>query len=192
MFISSTKTCWNLLVLFLNGQQYLGWPLTLWTLVQSKLKSQGTLWVPCWPWPTPSVSYWKPQQRAPTPPSTALWRLRTSCSPEDITSEFKINPIHLTHTQSKYIQTQALGLFDLKCFNVTDGCCNSHTLKVLNQLKWKIVCQVVSEKHPSCCFFSPSWNRDCSLSESCKAGQDDGTALKLWAVSCHLLGIRWR
>uniref|UniRef100_A0A3Q4G7Z2 Si:dkey-73n8.3 n=1 Tax=Neolamprologus brichardi TaxID=32507 RepID=A0A3Q4G7Z2_NEOBR len=24
------------------------------------------------------------------------------------------------------------------------------------------------------------------------AGQDDGTALKLWAVSCHLLGIRWR
>uniref|UniRef100_A0A672HC05 Si:dkey-73n8.3 n=1 Tax=Salarias fasciatus TaxID=181472 RepID=A0A672HC05_SALFA len=27
---------------------------------------------------------------------------------------------------------------------------------------------------------------------SCRAGQDDGTALKLWAVSCHLLGIRWR
>lgn len=34
--------------------------------------------------------------------------------------------------------------------------------------------------------------KDCGLSESCKAGQDDGTALKLWAVSCHLLGIRWR
>ncbi|XP_022049385.2 retinol dehydrogenase 11 [Acanthochromis polyacanthus] len=34
--------------------------------------------------------------------------------------------------------------------------------------------------------------RDCALAESCRAGQDDGTALKLWAVSCHLLGIRWR
>uniref|UniRef100_A0A3Q3VTP8 Uncharacterized protein n=1 Tax=Mola mola TaxID=94237 RepID=A0A3Q3VTP8_MOLML len=33
---------------------------------------------------------------------------------------------------------------------------------------------------------------DCAIAESCKAGQDDGTALKLWAVSCHLLGIRWR
>uniref|UniRef100_A0A3Q1GVL1 Si:dkey-73n8.3 n=1 Tax=Acanthochromis polyacanthus TaxID=80966 RepID=A0A3Q1GVL1_9TELE len=33
---------------------------------------------------------------------------------------------------------------------------------------------------------------DCALAESCRAGQDDGTALKLWAVSCHLLGIRWR
>ncbi|GAA6235417.1 retinol dehydrogenase 11-like isoform X2 [Lates japonicus] len=34
--------------------------------------------------------------------------------------------------------------------------------------------------------------KDCSISKSCRAGQDDGTALKLWAVSCHLLGIRWR
>ncbi|KAM6970996.1 retinol dehydrogenase 11 [Tautogolabrus adspersus] len=34
--------------------------------------------------------------------------------------------------------------------------------------------------------------RDCALAESCWAGQDDGTALKLWAVSCQLLGIRWR
>ncbi|XP_070708800.1 retinol dehydrogenase 11 [Pempheris klunzingeri] len=34
--------------------------------------------------------------------------------------------------------------------------------------------------------------KDCALTESSRAGQDDGTALKLWAVSCHLLGIRWR
>uniref|UniRef100_I3KAR8 Uncharacterized protein n=1 Tax=Oreochromis niloticus TaxID=8128 RepID=I3KAR8_ORENI len=33
---------------------------------------------------------------------------------------------------------------------------------------------------------------NCSRAESSNAGQDDGTALKLWAVSCHLLGIRWR
>lgn len=34
--------------------------------------------------------------------------------------------------------------------------------------------------------------RDCANVDSCRAGQDDGTALKLWAVSCHLLNIRWR
>uniref|UniRef100_UPI0037E78CDF retinol dehydrogenase 11 n=1 Tax=Semicossyphus pulcher TaxID=241346 RepID=UPI0037E78CDF len=34
--------------------------------------------------------------------------------------------------------------------------------------------------------------KDCARADSCRAGQDDGTALKLWAVSCHLLGIRWR
>ncbi|KAM4606745.1 retinol dehydrogenase 11 [Polymixia lowei] len=34
--------------------------------------------------------------------------------------------------------------------------------------------------------------RDCAKVDSARAGQDDGTALKLWAVSCQLLGIRWR
>lgn len=34
--------------------------------------------------------------------------------------------------------------------------------------------------------------KDCASAESCRAGQDSATALKLWAVSCHLLGIRWR
>ncbi|XP_072306752.1 retinol dehydrogenase 11 [Eucyclogobius newberryi] len=34
--------------------------------------------------------------------------------------------------------------------------------------------------------------KDCAGAESCRAGQDDATALKLWAVSCHLLGMRWR
>uniref|UniRef100_A0A3B4TGV1 Si:dkey-73n8.3 n=1 Tax=Seriola dumerili TaxID=41447 RepID=A0A3B4TGV1_SERDU len=33
---------------------------------------------------------------------------------------------------------------------------------------------------------------DCASAQSCRAGRDEGTALKLWAVSCHLLGIRWR
>uniref|UniRef100_A0A3B5LFM3 Si:dkey-73n8.3 n=1 Tax=Xiphophorus couchianus TaxID=32473 RepID=A0A3B5LFM3_9TELE len=33
---------------------------------------------------------------------------------------------------------------------------------------------------------------NCARADSCRAGEDDGTALKLWAVSCHLLGIRWR
>lgn len=40
--------------------------------------------------------------------------------------------------------------------------------------------------------FRPLPHRDCAIAESSRAGQDDGTALKLWAVSCHLLGIRWR
>nr|XP_033495101.1 retinol dehydrogenase 11 isoform X2 [Epinephelus lanceolatus] len=34
--------------------------------------------------------------------------------------------------------------------------------------------------------------KDCAIADSCRAAQDDGTALKLWAVSCHLLSIRWR
>ncbi|XP_030204546.1 retinol dehydrogenase 12 [Gadus morhua] len=33
---------------------------------------------------------------------------------------------------------------------------------------------------------------NCKRAECSRAGQDDGTALKLWAMSCHLLGIRWR
>ncbi|CAL8292965.1 unnamed protein product [Lota lota] len=33
---------------------------------------------------------------------------------------------------------------------------------------------------------------NCKQAECSRAGQDDGTALKLWAMSCHLLGIRWR
>uniref|UniRef100_A0A8C2ZXL2 Si:dkey-73n8.3 n=1 Tax=Cyclopterus lumpus TaxID=8103 RepID=A0A8C2ZXL2_CYCLU len=34
--------------------------------------------------------------------------------------------------------------------------------------------------------------KDCASAETSRAGQDDGTALKLWAVSCQQLGIRWR
>ncbi|XP_040022907.2 retinol dehydrogenase 11 [Gasterosteus aculeatus] len=34
--------------------------------------------------------------------------------------------------------------------------------------------------------------KDCASAMTARAGQDDGTALKLWAVSCQLLGIRWR
>ncbi|XP_046880220.1 retinol dehydrogenase 12 [Hypomesus transpacificus] len=34
--------------------------------------------------------------------------------------------------------------------------------------------------------------RSCAEAVCSKAGLDDGTALKLWTVSCHLLGIRWR
>ncbi|XP_038142684.1 retinol dehydrogenase 12 [Cyprinodon tularosa] len=34
--------------------------------------------------------------------------------------------------------------------------------------------------------------KNCSRADPCRAGEDDGTALKLWAVSCRLLGIRWR
>ncbi|XP_061523052.1 LOW QUALITY PROTEIN: retinol dehydrogenase 12 [Phycodurus eques] len=34
--------------------------------------------------------------------------------------------------------------------------------------------------------------KDRAYSKGCRAGRDDGTALKLWAVSCHLLGVRWR
>lgn len=59
------------------------------------------------------------------------------------------------------------------------------------RLKWAGRLQLVTVQRPLTLCFA-SWNRDCRLSESCKAGQDDGTALKLWAVSCHLLGIRWR
>ncbi|XP_073344425.1 retinol dehydrogenase 11 [Pagrus major] len=34
--------------------------------------------------------------------------------------------------------------------------------------------------------------KDCAIATTSRAGQDDGSALKLWAVSCRLLGIRWR
>ncbi|XP_035474792.1 retinol dehydrogenase 11 [Scophthalmus maximus] len=34
--------------------------------------------------------------------------------------------------------------------------------------------------------------KNCGIAQACWAGQDDGTALKLWAVSCRLLGICWR
>ncbi|XP_058499272.1 retinol dehydrogenase 11 [Solea solea] len=34
--------------------------------------------------------------------------------------------------------------------------------------------------------------KDCASTEACRAGQDDGIALKLWAVSCHMLGICWK
>nr|XP_054607074.1 retinol dehydrogenase 12 isoform X1 [Nothobranchius furzeri] len=34
--------------------------------------------------------------------------------------------------------------------------------------------------------------KDCALAASCRAAEDNLTSLKLWAVSCHLLGIRWR
>ncbi|XP_069561667.1 retinol dehydrogenase 12 [Brachyistius frenatus] len=34
--------------------------------------------------------------------------------------------------------------------------------------------------------------KDCASAYNTRAGQDDGTALKLWAASCHLLSIRWR
>uniref|UniRef100_A0A3Q2Y6R7 Si:dkey-73n8.3 n=1 Tax=Hippocampus comes TaxID=109280 RepID=A0A3Q2Y6R7_HIPCM len=30
---------------------------------------------------------------------------------------------------------------------------------------------------------------DCAYSKGCRAGRDDGTALKLWAASCHLLAV---
>lgn len=34
--------------------------------------------------------------------------------------------------------------------------------------------------------------RNCAEAACSMAGLDDGTALKLWATSCHLLGIRWK
>ncbi|TNN63823.1 Retinol dehydrogenase 11 [Liparis tanakae] len=34
--------------------------------------------------------------------------------------------------------------------------------------------------------------KDCASVEPSRAAQDDGTALKLWAVSCQQLSIRWR
>ncbi|CAJ1082347.1 retinol dehydrogenase 11 [Xyrichtys novacula] len=51
-----------------------------------------------------------------------------------------------------------------------------------------IYCTVTPENQ----MLNGGYYRDCAQANSCKAGQDDGTALKLWAVSCHLLGIRWR
>ncbi|XP_029955463.1 retinol dehydrogenase 12 [Salarias fasciatus] len=51
-----------------------------------------------------------------------------------------------------------------------------------------IYCTVTPENQ----MVTGGYYRDCASAESCRAGQDDGTALKLWAVSCHLLGIRWR
>ncbi|XP_039982554.1 retinol dehydrogenase 12 isoform X2 [Xiphias gladius] len=51
-----------------------------------------------------------------------------------------------------------------------------------------IYCTVTPENQ----LVTGGYYKDCARAKSCRAGQDDGTALKLWAVSCHLLGIRWR
>ncbi|CAB1340927.1 unnamed protein product [Coregonus sp. 'balchen'] len=39
---------------------------------------------------------------------------------------------------------------------------------------------------------SGGYYSECAQAVSARAGSDEGTALKLWAVSCHLLGICWR
>ncbi|XP_041670386.1 retinol dehydrogenase 12 [Cheilinus undulatus] len=51
-----------------------------------------------------------------------------------------------------------------------------------------IYCTVTPENQ----LHTGGYYRDCGQVQSCRAGQDDGSALKLWAVSCHLLGVRWR
>uniref|UniRef100_A0A8C8DZF1 Si:dkey-73n8.3 n=1 Tax=Oryzias sinensis TaxID=183150 RepID=A0A8C8DZF1_9TELE len=51
-----------------------------------------------------------------------------------------------------------------------------------------IYCIVTPENQ----MISGGYYRDCASAKSCRAGEDDGTALKLWAVSCRMLGIRWR
>lgn len=49
-------------------------------------------------------------------------------------------------------------------------------------------CAVASEAE----LITGGYYRDCAEAVCSRAGLDDGTALKLWIVSCHLLGIRWR
>ncbi|XP_062297095.1 retinol dehydrogenase 12 [Scomber scombrus] len=51
-----------------------------------------------------------------------------------------------------------------------------------------IYCTVTPENQ----LLTGGYYKDCAIANSARAAQDDGTALKLWAVSCHLLGIRWR
>nr|XP_046227370.1 retinol dehydrogenase 11 [Scatophagus argus] len=51
-----------------------------------------------------------------------------------------------------------------------------------------IYCAVAPEDE----LLTGGYYKDCAIAESSWAGRDDGTALKLWAVSCQLLGIRWR
>ncbi|XP_068437614.1 retinol dehydrogenase 11 [Clinocottus analis] len=51
-----------------------------------------------------------------------------------------------------------------------------------------IYCAVTPENE----MVTGGYYKDCAFAETSRAGQDDGTALKLWAVSCQLLGIRWR
>ncbi|KAM7390623.1 hypothetical protein PAMA_008688 [Pampus argenteus] len=51
-----------------------------------------------------------------------------------------------------------------------------------------IYCVVTPENQ----LLTGGYYKDCAKVEISRAAQDDGTALKLWAVSCHLLGIRWR
>ncbi|KAF7662845.1 hypothetical protein LDENG_00224730 [Lucifuga dentata] len=51
-----------------------------------------------------------------------------------------------------------------------------------------IYCTVTPENQ----LMTGGYYKNCAITEISRAGQDDGTALKLWAVSCHLLGILWR
>ncbi|XP_034018785.1 retinol dehydrogenase 11 [Thalassophryne amazonica] len=51
-----------------------------------------------------------------------------------------------------------------------------------------IYCTVTPENQ----LLTGGYYRNCNVAKSCRAGQDDGTALKLWAVSCYLPEICWR
>ncbi|XP_024864407.1 retinol dehydrogenase 11 isoform X2 [Kryptolebias marmoratus] len=51
-----------------------------------------------------------------------------------------------------------------------------------------IYCVVTPESQ----MLTSGYYKNCAAARCSRAGEDDGTALKLWAVSCHLLGIRWR
>ncbi|XP_029313870.1 retinol dehydrogenase 11 [Cottoperca gobio] len=51
-----------------------------------------------------------------------------------------------------------------------------------------IYCTVTPENQ----LVTGGYYKDSASAQSSRAGQDDGTALKLWAVSCHMLGIRWK
>ncbi|KAM3593585.1 uncharacterized protein V6R79_016321 [Siganus canaliculatus] len=51
-----------------------------------------------------------------------------------------------------------------------------------------IYCAVTPENQ----LVTGGYYKDCAAAKCSMAAQDDGTALKLWAVSCRLVGIRWR
>ncbi|XP_040921417.1 retinol dehydrogenase 11 [Toxotes jaculatrix] len=92
---------------------------------------------------------------------------------------YSVDPGMVNTEITRHIRRPLVDLFKTFSFLLRTPAEGAHTI---------IYCTVTPENQ----LRTGGYYRNCAIAESCRAGQDDGTALKLWAVSCHLLGIRWR
>uniref|UniRef100_A0A7N8Y098 Si:dkey-73n8.3 n=1 Tax=Mastacembelus armatus TaxID=205130 RepID=A0A7N8Y098_9TELE len=87
---------------------------------------------------------------------------------------YSVDPGMVNTDITRHIRRPLVGLFKAFGFMLKNPAEGAYTT---------IYCTVTPENQ----LFTGGYYRS-----TCRAGQDDSTALKLWAVSCHLLGIRWR
>uniref|UniRef100_A0A7N8YN73 Si:dkey-73n8.3 n=1 Tax=Mastacembelus armatus TaxID=205130 RepID=A0A7N8YN73_9TELE len=92
---------------------------------------------------------------------------------------YSVDPGMVNTDITRHIRRPLVGLFKAFGFMLKNPAEGAYTT---------IYCTVTPENQ----LFTGGYYRDCASAKTCRAGQDDSTALKLWAVSCHLLGIRWR